>query len=239
MASLDGVEIKASLGTKGIEPAMERFGLTWESGTRRTIWFCEAAPTEKSTTPLGDRHVVVRLRRAAGDGDSDSTVKIRPFTPPLPSPWDHYDGDDQLKVEGDWTGESHPDSASLVSTQPGPEIDAAVDGRSKLATVLSGDQERFFARYAGDIGIHDLRALGPIDAVKWKPEGLGFRLDVAVEHWAVDDLRFLELSIRTGHPGEAVDLQAEFAAFLRQEGLLEFVEGATKTSTVLDHLARR
>jgi len=241
---LDGVEIKVTIGPSAMARATEILGLDAEAGARRRIWFCEIqADGRGGNEPLLlGQGVILRLRETVGKG-ADSTVKLRPIDPPpLLSRWRTVRGLDggELRVEGDWVGTRHVVSASLVTEQGIDEPAEAAAGRRALARLFSPDQEQFLRDHAVPaVDLNALRALGPIEALKWEPLDRGLPRHLAAEQWKVDDLDFLELSVRADDEADAEDLQRRLDGALRERGLLTDVVQETKTRTVLEHLLRR
>jgi len=109
-----------------------------------------------------------------------------------------------------------------------------------LARLFSPDQEQFLRDHAVPaVDLNALRALGPIEALKWEPLDRGLPRHLAAEQWKVDDLEFLEVSVRADDGKDAEDVQLRLDAALRERGLLTDVVQETKTRTVLEHLLRR
>lgn len=244
---LDAVEIKVSIGSGGTNRAIDTLDLRPDRGEIRRIYFCEAggdAPFSGAPAlALFSRGIILRLRDKETAGEADSTVKFRPFEPALLSDrWrrTHKVDGGELRVEGDWTGSTHNTAASLVVEQQRDDLAAVAIGKRPLTKLFSPEQRDFLAEHASPVvDLNPLRVLGPIDAVKWEPEPHGFSRDLVVERWSVDELEFLELSVRTDEPDEAEQVQAELDRFLRKRDLLLGVVQETKTRTVLEYLSRR
>lgn len=241
---LDAVEIKVTIGPSAMARAMEMLDLDPTNGARRRIWFCEMqAGGDAGDEPvLLGRGVILRLRETEGKG-ADSTVKFRPFDPPpLLAHWRdvrQLDGG-ELRVEGDWVGARRVVSASLVADQAEDEPAEAAAGRRPLTKLFSQDQEQFLHDHAAlPVNLNALRAVGPIAALKWEPRERGLPRHLAAEHWKVDELEFLELSVRADDVADAADLQHRLDRALDERGLLTDVVQETKTRTVLEHLLRR
>lgn len=241
---LDAVEIKVTIGPSAMDLAMHTLGLDPESGTKRRIWFCEVPPSGAGggAPVLLGQGVILRLRATEGK-DADSTVKIRPMNPPpLAVRWREVEkvAGGELRVEGDWVGSRHIVSASLVTAQGDDEPARAAAGRRPLTRLFSQDQEDFLRDHARHpVDLDGLRAFGPIAAVKWEPRDRGLPHHLAAEHWRVDELQFLELSVRSDDPAAAEDVQERLNRALEERGLLADVVQETKTRTVLEHLLGR
>ncbi len=243
-ARLDGIEIKVTVGISGLARAMEALGLDPGSAVRRRIWFCDVASAggvDPKPVLLGER-LILRLRETEGKG-ADSTVKFRPVDPPpLLAHWRHVrqvDGG-ELRVEGDWVGERKLVSASLVADQGDDEPTEAAAGRRTLDRLFSHKQEEFLHDHATvDVDLNGLRVLGPVAALKWEPQDRGLPRHLAAEHWKVDDLEFLELSVRADDETDATDVQGRLGRALHELGLNTDGVQETKTRTVLEHLIRR
>ncbi|MGH9279651.1 MAG: hypothetical protein ACRD12_16315 [Acidimicrobiales bacterium] len=241
---LDAVEIKVTIGPAVMARAMETLDLDPTAGASRRIWFCEV-PSHGDGDPepvLLGRGVILRLRETEGKG-ADSTVKFRPFdSSKLLARWrdvSRLDGG-ELRVEGDWVGARRVVSASLVAEQGDDEPAEAAAGRRPVAKLFSQDQEDFLRDHAGDpVELSGLRALGPIAARKWEPRDRRLPRDLAAEHWKVDELEFLELSVRADDVTDAADLQQRLDRALGERGLATDVVQETKTRTVLEHLIRK
>jgi hypothetical protein len=241
MEHMEHVEIKVSFGAEHLAEAASAFGLRAADAEERDIWFCEYldGPAGPTGLPLLDQGIILRLRRRRGRAD-DATMKIRRSEQaPLPGDWRPRLGEQEtFGVEGDWVGSRRLVSASLVARLGDDDIDEVATGRRSVARVFSAAQEDLL-RVSCPLPI-DLRALeplGPVAAHKWEPAPRGFEHPIAAERWKVDELRFLELSIRV--PGAAAETaQAAFERHLRDRGLDVDTVQETKTRLVLGHLAR-
>jgi hypothetical protein len=240
-AAMENVEIKVSFGADHLAEAASAFGLRAADAEARDIWFCEYLDGQAGPTglPLLGQGIILRLRRRRGGAD-DATMKIRRTEPePLPGDWrPRLSGKETFGVEGDWVGSRHMVSASLVARLGDDDIDEAATGRRSVARVFSAAQEDLL-RVSCPLPI-DLRALeplGPVAARKWEPEPRAFEHEIAAEQWKLDELRFLELSIRVPR-GAAETAQAAFERHLRDRGLDVDTVQETKTRLVLEHRAR-
>jgi hypothetical protein len=249
---IDRVELKVTLGPAEVADGLTKLGLAKDAAPRRGIWFGER-PDLRTDPPapllaLLDRGVILRFRRIDDEPDQ-STVKLRgPEGCVDPDRWAarvealgrEAGVELDAKLEGDWVAARHLISASLDNELEAGRIDEVVAERPpRVRRLLSEAQEALL----GDLllGLDGLQLLGPIQAWKW-PKGAGaLDDDVVAELWEVDrDLTFLELSWR-------VDLEEDDPADA-QRRLHEALEGRhrlridpeqqTKTSMVLEHLAR-
>jgi hypothetical protein len=236
---LDGIEIKVTIGAEQVQAARQALALSGDDGRRRRIYFCEdtAAADGSTALPLLDHGVILRLRANKGSAD-DSTVKLRPFDQERLTPrWLRARKEDgwEFKVEGDWVGDRHVVSASLVADQD--QVQDVGRGEKPLSAVVSAEQE-LFLRDCAPVGVSldELGVLGPVDAIRWKDVPLG-HFEAVAEQWDVDDaLRFLELSILVS-PDQAVEAQRSFVRLIAAKGFEPDQTQETKTRMVLEHLA--
>ena len=105
------VEIKANVSDEDAESAAEAVGLRPRDAERRSIWFAESGiGLDAGRLALDARGIIIRLRKVI-DGPDDCTVKLRgPQAPALSRYWA-----ERFEIEGDWSGEKHLFSASLVA----------------------------------------------------------------------------------------------------------------------------
>lgn len=240
-AVVENVEIKVTVGAEQVAEATSAFGLRAGDGEEREIWFCEYLDGQAGPTglPLLGEGIILRLRRKRGGAD-DATMKIRRTEAvPLPGDWrPRLAEKETFGVEGDWVGSRRMVSASLVAKLGDDDIDEVETGRRSVAGVFSAAQEDLL-RVSCPLPI-DLRALEPLGSVaarKWEPQARAFEHQIAAEQWKVDELRFLELSIRV--PLAAAEgAQAAFERHLRDRGLGVDTVQETKTRLVLKHIAR-
>ena len=98
---LDGVEIKANVAGADVAAALERLELDDSSHVR--IWFYEDLRAAVPPFPLFEDHLILRVR-VKRNGDTDSTVKLRPCDRSrLTAQWldTHGDGDLEFTLEQD------------------------------------------------------------------------------------------------------------------------------------------
>lgn len=162
------------------------------------IWFAESLNALEHGGPaLSEGHVIIRFR--SGEKD-DLTAKLRPCAPeqlmePWAAPWPKTESF-EYRIEGDWSGDRQSLAASAVIKPPQGSLLDAVRENMDAAAALSADQREFLAACAPGVDIDGLRALGPISATKYSDVPLDDHLDVNMERWTVDDLDFLEVSIK-------------------------------------------
>ena len=144
-----------------------------------------------------------------------------------------------FKLEADWVGDRVVCSASLTALQKRDEIDEVAEGKRAIGKLFSKDQERFLSEfYKGPVGFGQLRVMGPIRVLRWKPEHETFPHELTLEEWRLpngEDL--VEVSIKAP-PDEALRARKDFDTHLRELGLDP--EGAqdTKTRTALEYFAK-
>jgi hypothetical protein len=125
-----------------------------------------------------------------------------------------------------------------VADLPRRRIAAVRDGEEPLDRLFTGAQQRFLSDCAGmPINLDALTLLPPIEAARWEEVRVQDVEDVVVERWTVDELDFLELSVRKDTVEEAREAQAELERRIRALGLERDDEHASKTERVLAHLA--
>jgi hypothetical protein len=229
------VEIKVTVDGRLVAEAIDAFNLDPAAAEARSIWFCEsAAGLHHQRLDLLDRGIILRMR-AGGLDSSDATVKLRGSQPPqLRSHWR-----DEFEIEGDWSGEQKMISASLTAKVKAGVIESSVAAGGSLQDVFAGLQSRYLSEECEPpVGAAELRALGPIAALKWKAFSVdGLSSGVRAERWAVDDLLFLEFSIRVKFR-DGKDAQQELRQVIADHGIKVGNQQAPKTSMVLRHLAK-
>jgi hypothetical protein len=236
MTDPEKVEIKVSLDSLAVERARAVFGLTDDTASPGSVWFCERLEDDDLGTELRmlDRNLIVRLR---GRGDrSDCTVKFRrdePFT--LPAGWD-ADQEHGFKFEGDWSGDRHAWSAS-VSRRIDPSL--LTFWPTMSSQFVSSVQGDFASAMTGvPAKLPSLTVLHPIHALAWDEVHVDFDDKVRAEQWSVDDRRFLEFSIRVD-ADRAGHWQKRFTALIRDKGFAVPAKADTKTAATLRYLATR
>jgi hypothetical protein len=186
--------------------------------------------------------IVLRVRDAGGKG-GDSTVKLRPSRrSQLTREWtDARDGDGwELRVEEDWSGTRHVLAVSCVSDLPKGRIAATASGTEALRRLFNDEQEQFLSACGpAKVNLDQLTLLPFIDARRWNEVCVGDVPDVVVERWTVDDLDFLELSIKADDPATARAEQQRLEDAVAALGLKRDDADESKTQRVLTHLVDR
>jgi hypothetical protein len=233
LGGLDAVEIKLNFDPDQIEDALRVFGFN-TSGKQRRIWFGEILDGEQGpdALPLLARGVILRVR--AKNSSGDVTVKLRCPDGGIDIPaWRDGPGRSRdAKIEGDWASKRLV-SASLSHDLDEDALPALNTELPPIEPLLSETQRDLATQVL--VPTHQVRLLGPIQARKWDAAHDG---DVEAELWEIDAKRFLEISLRvTDDPVAAVQHLQQRAT----TGGLDITAAGqdTKTTTVLQHLAKR
>ena len=231
MAAMDAVEIKLTIRSDQELLAERAMAVEEDEADLRLVYFFDTPDLD-----LLKAGVVLRARLVKGDADN-STVKFRPVEAAcVPEDWQQLDG---FKLEADWVGDHEVCSASLTALQERDEIDEVAEGKRAIGKLFSKDQERFLSEfYKGPVGFGQLRVMGPVRVLRWKPEHETFGHERTLEEWRLpngEDL--VEVSIKA-HPDEALRAREEFDAHLRELGLDPEGGQDTKTSTALEYFAK-
>lgn len=116
LAAVNSVEIKANIAGP-VSEARHRIDCA-AGPIRRRIWFAEDCDgLTAGELRLLSGGVIIRVR--SGDGQDDTTVKLRPCEPTgLPPGWTHKidAAEFEYRIEGDWSGSHHSVAASAVNT---------------------------------------------------------------------------------------------------------------------------
>jgi hypothetical protein len=104
---------------------------------------------------------------------------------------------------------------------------------------VGADQEDYLNHaHRPSKGLDELQTLGPIQARKWSAlEKDHFPHDIRAERWQIDQLQFLEFSIRVDWD-EAEEAQRGLHRLLTDRGVDPSGVDEPKTTLVLRHLAR-
>jgi hypothetical protein len=231
-----GVEIKVSFDQQ-VASALDALGLDGDGEPRR-IGFLEDT-TVGVALPLFHQGIVLRVRQI-DDDDDDATVKLRPCRrSQLAGNWlGAEEGDGwKLTVEQDWAGSRRALAASCGSKLPKERIAAVLEGSEPVHRLFSQGQARFLSDCAGTpINLDALTLLPLVAATRWKKVRVGSVRDVVVERWIVEDLDFLELSIRSDTVADAPAAQQELEREVRALDLQPDSDNKSKTERVLTHL---
>jgi hypothetical protein len=232
-----GVEIKVSFDQQ-VARALDQLGLDGHGQPRR-IGFLEDT-TVGVALPLFHQGIVLRVRQI-DDDDDDTTVKLRPCRrSQLAGNWLGAEKGDgwKLTVEQDWAGSRRALAASCGSKLPKDRIAAVREGSEPAHRLFSQGQTRFLADCAGmPINLDALTLLPLVTATRWTKVRVGSVRDVVAERWIVDDLDFLELSIRSDTVADAPAAQQELEREVRALNLQPDDDNKSKTERVLTHLA--
>ncbi|MDD7942878.1 hypothetical protein PHK61_31145 [Actinomycetospora lutea] len=230
------VEIKTSWDGDEADHALDVLGLDEDATNERRIYFSEVSVGPDDPLPLNSRGLI--LRRRVGKG-ADVTLKLRGPEGCLDlAAWaDRVAGwGDAAKLEGDWAGARHLLSASLDRDLNGADANTPPHSAEDVKAVLS-DQQRALAR-EWMVPLDSLDPLGPVAAQRWKRKFDGVREKADVELWRVDQLRFLEVSVRVDR-SVAASTQDALTAALATFGLPPDTTPTTKTEAVLRALMNR
>jgi hypothetical protein len=234
-----GVEIKISFDQQ-VTRALDELGLDGHGEPRR-IGFLEDT-TVGVALPLFHQGIVLRVRQNDDDAD-DTTVKLRPCRQSqLAGNWlGAVEGHGwRLTVEQDWAGSRRALAASCGSKLPKERIAAVLEGSEPTHRLFSQGQARFLADCAGTpINLDALTLLPLITATRWKKVRVRNVRDVVAERWTIDDLDFLELSIRSDTVADAPAAQQELERAVGALNLQPDSDSKSKTERVLNYLAGR
>jgi hypothetical protein len=237
----ESVEIKVNLAGANIDGAIAQLGL--DDGQTWTVVFCEDVTTAAATTALLDIGVVLRAR-GKSQTTGDSTIKLRP------SRWSQLDpdyfmnwerGDEELKVEADWSDAKRSLATSLTAKWSDSRLSDAQAGQLTVPQLFTDEQLTFLSKCSqGRVNLEAISLLPPIAATRWpKFKAPELSVEVRAERWQVDEgLDFLELSI-VSTPAEAVSDQDALTAFVARMSLPVDDDQASKTQRVLEHLIAR
>jgi hypothetical protein len=234
---MEGVEIKVNVDGVDIDGALGAFGRDGE-GSRMVVSFVEDT-TVGVELPLLAAGIVVRTRERRDD--DDVTVKLRPCRrSQLPHRW--LDGDaseaGMIKVEQDWSGARRVLSVSCRAVHSSGVVAAVRDGDAPIRSLLTKTQRQFLDDCASiRVNIDALTLLPGVRARRWKPVALaGVDADVDLERWTVEDLDFLEFSIKLASVDRAEAAQGRLEAELHERHVPASSARETKTALVLGRL---
>ena len=235
---MSGVEIKVNVDGPYVTAALQKFERDG-AGTSLAIGFLEDT-TVGAELPLLEAGVVVRVR-AADDAD-DVTVKLRPCRrSQLTGDWLEGDapGGCVFKIEQDWTGSRRVLAASCRVVCPPGLIAAVRDGDEQASRLFTKALRRFVDECASvPVNLNALTPLVGVTAHRWKPVKVkGIKEKVDVERWTLDELDFLELSVKLSSLDNAESTQLRLEDELRLRGVPVSSVRQTKTALVLGRLA--
>jgi hypothetical protein len=233
---LDGVEVKVSIGGPDVAAAVAALGLG-PGGGPRGIGFIEDA-TVGMVLPLFHQGVVLRVRQVEGE-EGDATVKLRPCRrSQLTASWlDQKKGAGwKLRVEEDWAGTRRVLAASNVADLEQDLIAAVLAGTEPVHRLFTDGQQRFLSDCVRmPLNLDALTLLPMVTATRWDDVEVKGVKDVVAERWRIDDLDFLELSLKKDGVDEARSAQAQLEQGVQALGL-ERDDDTSKTERVLAHL---
>jgi hypothetical protein len=231
MAAMDAVEIRRTIRPDQELRAVRAMEVDEDTADVRLIYFYDTPDLD-----LFKAGVVLRARLIKGDAD-DSTVKFRPVeAASVPRDWQRLKG---FKLEADWVSDHVVCSASLTGRQQRGEIDEVAKGSRAIGKLFSSDQERFLSEfYKGPLDFGELRVMGPIRVLRWKPKHETFPHELTLEEWRLPNgEELVEVSIKTP-ANEAHQARTEFDTHLRELGLDPEGAQGTKTRTALEYFTR-
>jgi hypothetical protein len=176
------------------------------------------------------------LRARVTGGNEQTTVKLRPVTLPLMSPWTEPE---KVEVEVDVVGAEEPTtSAKLDCKADAGEIAEVAQRTRTLSKLFKKEQETLIAPALEDVtSLDNLQVLGPINAGKWEFKPDGFDYELAVEEWTVEKgPHFVELSIKVDRD-KADEAQPKWHALFDVPGISRKHEQVSKTREVMEYFA--
>jgi hypothetical protein len=138
---------------------------------------------------------------------------------------------------GGGLGRQSPGAGYLVRCRlSGGRIASVRAGAEPVRRLFNEGQERFLSDCAGmPINLDALTLLPPVTAIRWENVRVQRLEGVVAERWTIDDLDFLELSIRSDTAEEAAPAQEALEQGIQALNL-ERDEHKSKTELVLAHL---
>ena len=228
IGSMDAVEIKVTIRPDQELLAERAMSVSEDTADNRLVYFYDTSDLD-----LFKAGILLRARLIKR-ADDDSTVKFRPVeAASISDDWRRSKG---FKLEADWVGDQVVCSASLTALQQRGEIADVAEGRRTIGRLFSEEQECFLREFCNrPVDFGELRIIGPIHVLRWKPKHEGFPHELTLEEWRLpngEDL--VEVSIKAA-PNEAYEARQDFDTHLRELGL--DLEGAqqTKTRTALEY----
>jgi len=230
LKGIDSVELKLSVPDAQRRSTVATLGMDPVDAQLRQVVFFDTPDLS-----LDRAGVVVRARRVQGR-PGDVVVKLRPVVPDeLP---DSLRADRTFVIEVDAVPGGYVCSGTMKAPAEDLRLREVFAGREQVAALLSRKQRALFAQRAGDLGLDDLRVLGPVLVMKlaWRPVDFGRKM--VAELWLYPDgSRILELSTKCP-PADAFTAAAETRAYLASHGVDLAAEQAMKTRSALEFFAR-
>jgi hypothetical protein len=194
----------------------------------RTVYFYDTP----ELVLFKEKGLVLRAR-VTGENEQ-STVKLRPVTLPLGSPWSEAE---KVEIEVDVVGAEEPTTSAKRDADADPGDIEKVARTSKISKLFNKTQEKLIA--PARPSLDDLEVLGPIGAVKWEFTPDGFDYELAVEEWTVEDgPHFMELSIKVDRD-KADEAQPKWHALFDDNEISRTHEQVSKTREVMEHFAEK
>jgi hypothetical protein len=234
-----GTEIKFTLPADQVSAGLTAFGLTDREPERRDVHFVDALDDAGDLRLFG-RHVILRIRRDRDDPSRDAgdvTAKLRPAVEDrLTGRWrPGTEHDDDYTVEIDWA--QHQVLAASVTVKHDSGIDGFLADPGKR--MLNAAQQDFLRKCGPELDkpFRDVRATGPVAALKWKKVTAPGLPGLRAEQWTWGaGNTFLELSLRCESVDEAAAQRELLAAALGSHGLKIDDQATSKTEIVLRDL---
>jgi hypothetical protein len=230
LPDVDSVELKLTVPRADQRTVVRNLGIDSIDAEIRQVAFIEDAGQQLSAAGL-----VVRARRTQRK-PGDVAVKLRPMLPAdVPSDLRNLSG---FKVEVDASPVGFTCSCSLTTSSSDRKVKQLMAGSRALSELLDETQLAMLnERFPQDVGLADLRVLGPVHLLKckWSPDGFSRRM--VAELWMLPNGdRILELSTKAD-PREAFQVAAEAKVFLAGHGVDLGAPQELKTKSALAALA--
>jgi uncharacterized protein YjbK len=224
---IEKVEFKVTVLSEDEPKVLALIGQT--DGKERKVYFYDT-----KRLALKSRALVLRARLT--EGESESTVKLRPAHVENDNAAWRKIGKDERRVELDVVGLKQIDSVKVDRTLKR----GALVGAGIAKSLFSDQQETLIEAYGDGITLEDLEVLGPVEARVWDKLQLGgLTHDVSIEEWALpNDTHFYELSFKVKR-NEASAASAAFEDALARLEIKVAGEQVAKTEQVLEFFADR
>jgi len=230
----NSVELKLSVPLTDQRATIDSIGLDPVEAQARQAFFFDTPDLA-----LNRAGVVVRARRIQG-GDADTVIKLRPVDPSGVPPKLHRSA--AFKIEVDAMPGGFVCSASFKGDCTGQEVLDVTLGAMPLRKLFSKEQRAFYEAHApAGITMDKLVILGPTFLLKHKhqPKAKEFDRPISMEMWFYPDgARVMEVSTKS-LPKEAVDVAADFKAYLARNGIVLGADQSAKTKTSLEFFSAK
>lgn len=220
------IELKLSVPVTGHRATIASIGLDPVEAQPRQVFFFDTPDLA-----LNKAGLIVRARRIQG-GSADTVVKLRPIDPAAISA--DLRRSASFKIELDIMPGGYVCSGSAKGDCTGEEVLEVTTGMASIRSLFSKEQRAFFNAHApAGISMNSLLVLGPTFLLKAKHQPKAFKRDITIEMWLYPDgSRVLEISTKC-LPSEAIQVGAEFKAYLADRGIPVEAKQQTKTATAL------